>query len=47
MINIICIILSFCFMIFLIALYKKDIIEFKFRFTLPFRLSIEWKKRKK
>lgn len=30
---------------FFITIYKKDIIEFKFSFTLPLKLNIEWKKR--
>ena len=42
----ICILFSFCFTTFLIALSKKDVIEFKFIFTLPFKFSIECKKAK-
>lgn len=40
----ICITIIFCFSIFLISLFKKDVIEFKFKFTLPFKFNIEWKK---
>ncbi len=41
------IIFSFYLTILLIVLYKKDIVEFKFEFKFPIKISVEWKKKHK
>ena len=34
-------------LISIIVLYKKDIVEFKFEFKFPIKISVEWKKKHK